>query len=124
MEPAWMRKISNPMICNFFFGFYVFYAILFVLSLLFTIGLFTYSKGMGKTGIIMAFQALFTTAIGGVLMLFYYLICDRALIQKAVVDVNENFVTIGNTGSLSGVTAGTGSIRPPPRATISMAARR
>ena len=91
MEPAWMRKISSPAICNFFYFFYVVYAVLFALSLLFTIGLFTYSKNMGKVGIVMGFQALFTTALGGVLMLFYYLICDRALIGKAVEDVNENF---------------------------------
>jgi len=76
------KNISNPMICNFFYVFYVVYAILFILSLLFTLGLFTYSKKMGKMGIAMGFQALLTTALGGVLMLFYYLICDRALIEK------------------------------------------
>jgi hypothetical protein len=91
MEPAWMRNITNPMICNFFFGFYVVYAVLFAISLLFTIGLFTYSKKMGSMGFVLGFQALFTTAIGGTLMLFYYLICDRALIQKAVADVKEKF---------------------------------
>ncbi len=91
MEPAWMRNITNPMICNFFFSFYVVYAVLFAISLLFTIGLFTYSKNMGKMGFVLGFQALLTTALGGVLMLFYYLLCDRALIQKAVVDVKEKF---------------------------------
>jgi hypothetical protein len=93
MEPAWTRKISNPMICNFFFGFYVFYAILFVLSLMFTIGLFRYSKSMGKMGPFAAFNALISTALAGTIMMFFYLICDRALIQKAVVDVKENFAT-------------------------------
>jgi len=85
------NNIPSSMICNFFYTFYVVYAILFVLSLLFTVGLFTYSSKMGKMGIAMGFQALLTTALGGVLMLFYYLICDRALLGKAVADVKENF---------------------------------
>ena len=91
MEPAWTRKISNPMICNFFFGFYVFYAIIFVIFLMFTLGLFRYSKSMGKMGPLVAFNALISTFLAGTMMMFFYLICDRALIQKAVVDVKENF---------------------------------
>lgn len=91
MEPQWMRQISNPMICNFFYWFYVVYAVIFVLSLLFTIGVFSYSKKMGKMGVVMGMQALLTTFMGGVIMLFYYLICDRALLGKAVQDVKEKF---------------------------------
>jgi len=91
MEPQWMKQIPSPMICNFFYTFYVIYAVLFVLSLLFTIGVFSYSKKMGKMGIVMGFQALLTTALGGIMMLFYYLICDRALLGKAVKDVKEHF---------------------------------
>ena len=86
-----MRQISNPMICNFFYWFYVVYAVIFVLSLLFTIGVFSYSKKMGKMGVVMGMQALLTTFLGGVMMLFYYLICDRALLGKAVQDVKEKF---------------------------------
>ena len=91
MEPEWTRQISNPMICNFFYVFFVVYAVFFVLSLLFTIGVFSYSKKMGKMGIVMGIQALFTTLLGGVIMLFYYLICDRALLGKAVQDIKEKF---------------------------------
>ena len=57
---------------------------------------------MGKMGIVMGFQALITTALGGVLMLFYYLICDRALIGDAVKDVEEKFST-ALTAAKSGV---------------------
>jgi uncharacterized RDD family membrane protein YckC len=91
MEPEWTRQISNPMICNFFYVFFVVYAIFFVLSLLFTIGVFSYSSKMGKMGIVMGTQALFITFLGGLLMLFYYLICDRALLGKAVQDIKEKF---------------------------------
>ena len=91
MEPQWTRQISNPMICNFFYGFYVAYAFIFVLSLLFTIGVFSYSKKMGTMGFVMGINALLTTFLGGVIMLFYYLICDRALLGKAVQDVKEKF---------------------------------
>jgi len=79
MEPGWTKNIPNSTICNFFYVFYIVYAILFVISLLFTVGLLSYSK---KIGIAVGLQALLTTALGGVLMLFYYLICDRALIEK------------------------------------------
>jgi hypothetical protein len=91
MEPEWMRQISSPMICNFFYWFYVVYAVIFVLSLLFTIGVFSYSKKLGKMGVVMGFQALLTTGIGAVMMLFYYLICDRALLGNAVKDIQEKF---------------------------------
>jgi hypothetical protein len=73
----------------------VLYAILFVVSLLFTIGLFTYSKKMGPMGMALGVQGLITTAIGGVMMLFYYLICDRALLGKAATDMQENFIIGG-----------------------------
>jgi hypothetical protein len=46
---------------------------------------------MGKLGTIIGFNGLLTTFIGGTLMLFYYLICDRALLGKAVQDVKEKF---------------------------------
>ena len=91
MEPAWMKNIPSPLIGNFFYVFYVIYAILFVLSLLFTIGVFTYSKKMGGAGIALGIQSILMTGFGGTLVLFYYLICDRALLGKAVVDAKENF---------------------------------
>lgn len=48
-------------------------------------------KKMGVAGIAVAIQGVIMTALGGTIMLFYYLICDRALIGKAVEDVKENF---------------------------------
>ena len=87
-----MKKIQNSTICNFFYAFYVVYLVIFILSVISTIGVFVYSKKLGAAGIAMAIQGLVLSALGATLTLFYYLICDRALIGKAVQDVEENFV--------------------------------
>ena len=89
-----MKNIPSPLICNFFYVFYVIYAIMFVLSLLFTIGVFTYSKKLGGAGIAIGIQSLIMTGLGGTAVLFYYLICDRALLGKAVMDAKENFAAM------------------------------
>ena len=91
MEPEWMKKIPSSTICNFFYGFYVVYLVLFILSVISTIGIFVYSKKLGAAGIAMAIQSLLLTGIGGTITLFYYLICDRALLGAAVKDIQENF---------------------------------
>ena len=90
-----MHNIPSSFICNFFYSFFVLYAILFVVSILFTVGIFTYSKKFGGMGIALGFQALLTTAFGGLITLFYYLICDRALLGKAATDIQENFLVNG-----------------------------
>lgn len=86
-----MQKIQNSTICNFFYVFYVVYAFIFALSVLSLIGTIYYSKKMGAAGIAASIQALLLACIGATSTLFYYLICDRALIGKAVQDVQENF---------------------------------
>ena len=113
MEPGWTKNIPNSTICNFFYVFYVVYAILFVISLLFTIGLFTYSK---KTGIAVGLSALFTTAIVGVMTMCLYLICDRALIEKFL---DEGFSSWPPTtlGNFAKAAAGVGSVNPTADAT-------
>ena len=82
MEPQWTRQIPSSAICNFFYVFFVIYAILFVLSLGATIGIFGFLKKMGPAGYALGAQGLIMTALGGTMMLFYYLICDRALLAK------------------------------------------
>jgi len=105
MEPGWTKNIPNSTICNFFYVFYVVYAILFVISLLFTISLFTYYKKMGiAVGLSVGLSALFTTAIVGVMTMFLYLICDRALIEKFL---DEGFgIAIPNLNSIVSQTIG------------------
>ena len=84
-----MKQIPSESICNFFYGFYIVYAILFVLSLATTVGIFAYSKKLGAAGIAVGLQGVIMTAFGAVLTLFYYLICDRALLA---VKEKEGFV--------------------------------
>lgn len=91
MEPEWTRQIPSSTICNFFYAFFVIYAVLFVLSILATVGAFSFTKKLGAAGIAMGIQGLIMTAIGGAMMLFYYLICDRALLAKAAVEMKETF---------------------------------
>lgn len=82
MEPEWMKKISSESVCNFFYIFFVVYAVLFGLSLVTAIGTLFNMKKMGAAGIFMALQAVIITAIPGVMMMFYYIICDRALLSE------------------------------------------
>jgi hypothetical protein len=91
MEPEWTRQIPSSTICNFFYAFFVIYAVLFVLSILATVGVFGLTKKLGSAGIALGIQGLIMTAIGGTMMLFYYLICDRALLARAAVEMKENF---------------------------------
>jgi len=91
MEPQWMKKIQSSTICNFFYAFYVVYLVIFVISVITTIGVFVYSKKLGAAGIGMAIQGLVISGMGATLTLFYYLICDRALLGNAMQDMKENF---------------------------------
>ena len=94
MEPEWTRKIPSSSICNFFYVFFVIYAILFAISLLATIGSFTFAKKLGGAGIVLGIQSLIMTGIAGTAVLFYYLICDRALLSHAAVEMKETFANM------------------------------
>ncbi len=77
-----MKQISSESVCNFFYIFFVVYAVIFVLSLVAMVGTLFNMKKMGSAGVFMALQAVIVTAIPGVMMMFYYIICDRALLGK------------------------------------------
>ncbi len=80
MEPEWTKSIPSKVVCDFFFAFFIIYAILFGLAILGLIGITFNMKKMGAMGLPLALQAVITAGIGGTLMLFYYLICDRAIL--------------------------------------------
>jgi hypothetical protein len=85
MDPAWMNEnISNSTICNFFYVFYVVYAILFVMALLSTVGSLFYMKKLGFSGVALAIQGLLMSGVAATMMLFFYLMCDRSLITKTI----------------------------------------
>ncbi len=77
-----MKQIPSESVCNFFYFFFIVYAVLFVLALLTTIGVFSFTKKLGTAGIAIGLQGLVMTLIPGVFALFYYIICDRALLAN------------------------------------------
>ena len=84
MEPEWTRNIPSSTICNFFYAFYVAYVVLFIIAAVTTVIAFFHMKKLGLTGVMLAVQGLVVSGIAGTMMLFNYLVCDRALIGKSV----------------------------------------
>ena len=77
-----MKQISNESICNFFYVFFVVYAVFAVLSLVSFIGVFTFMKVPKGLMVSHGVQAFISLGIATTMMLFLYLICDRALAPK------------------------------------------
>jgi hypothetical protein len=75
MEPQWTKQISSSTVCDWFYIFFIFNAI-FVALLVFT--LFSGLKGSVRSRLI---QVLPAGIIGTINVLFWYLMCDRALLQ-------------------------------------------
>lgn len=89
MEPEFTKRIPSSTVCNFFYIFYVAYAVITVLALITTIGLFGMTKKLGAAGIASGLGYLLMTALAATQALFFYLICDRALLKG----VAEGFLT-------------------------------
>jgi len=89
MEAEWMKKIPSSAICNFFYFFFVVYAIIFVLSVVTVIGTALSVKVTTPMMFPLLANGILTSVIGGTMMLFYYLICDRALLAKNPAAVSE-----------------------------------
>jgi len=83
MEPEWMKAITNTTVCNFFYFWFVFYAILLILAIITTIGSVFVAKKLGWAGVALSAQAIITSLLAGSFAMFYYIICDRALLIKA-----------------------------------------
>ncbi len=89
MEPQWTKKISNNTVCSTYYYIYIAYAILAVLAVVGTIGiLFAYKLPKGLS-VGLGFQGILTASIAGVLALFQYLVCSRALLGEEVVTVKK-----------------------------------
>lgn len=87
MAPDWTNQIPNYAICNFFYAFYVVYAVIFVLAVLQILYILSTVKKFDLNNGIMLASGFFTTALALVLTLFHYLVCDRALMHRAIKDV-------------------------------------
>jgi len=77
-----MKKIPSESICNLFYFFFVVYAVIFALSIVTIFSTLFSIKTTPMTIAILA-NGVITSLIGGTMMLFYYLICDRALLKSA-----------------------------------------
>jgi hypothetical protein len=82
MEAEWMKQIPNFAICNFFYFFFIVYAIIFTLSIITVLGTALSMKTTSPMMFPLLANGILTSVIGGTMMLFYYLICDRALLAK------------------------------------------
>ena len=82
MEAEWMKQIPSESVCTFFYSFFVLYAVIAVLALVATLGFFGMAKKLGVYGIGAGIGYLFAMVLAGTQALFFYLICDRALLAK------------------------------------------
>ena len=95
MEPEWTKKIPSTAICNFYYAFFVAYAIIGAIALVgLVVAVFTLKASKGLLAM-MVFQNLIVIALSVVLALFQYLVCDRALIAPAVQHTATNVVEGG-----------------------------
>jgi hypothetical protein len=92
MAPEWTNKIPNYAICNFFYAFYVVYAIIFAFAVLQIVYIFAVVKKFDLSHGVMLGSGFFTMALALILTLFHYLVCDRALMDKAIQDVEGFFI--------------------------------
>ena len=91
MEPEWMKKFSNTTVCNFFYVFFVIYAVFSLLALLLAVGTFMSVKKLDFAGVMFILQPVLILLLSTTFMMFYYIICDRTLLAK----VSETMVDEG-----------------------------
>ena len=79
-EPQWANKISNSLICNYFYIFFVIFAVWAALALFGGLMIFA-SRSKMTFGMLIAviINVLLSFGISATTALFLYLICDRAL---------------------------------------------
>jgi hypothetical protein len=81
-EADWMKSISNKFVCNFYYAFFIIYAIILGLTILSFIGVLFLAKGNKVLQITSGIQMLVAVALAGTAVLFNYLICSRALLHS------------------------------------------
>jgi len=93
MAPEWTNKIPNYAICNFFYAFYVVYAVIVAFAVLQIVYILAGMKKFDLAHGIILGSGFFTMALALVLTLFHYLVCDRALMDKAIEDAAKKTST-------------------------------
>lgn len=96
MAPEWTNRIPNYAICNFFYVFFIVYAVFAGLSFLNLINFFILTDKFDMKFATIFVGLLLTSIITLTLTLFNYLMCDRILMDKAIKDV-EGFAVKATT---------------------------
>lgn len=76
---SWMDKISNEVVCGYFYIFFLIFSVWAGLSLLGGIWIFASSKMSAGQLVYIMFNIILSFGISATSALFLYLICDRAL---------------------------------------------
>jgi len=87
-----MKAIPSAAICNFFYFFFIIYAIIFSLALLSIIGVVISPKLYKAISVPTSASLIGTTVLAGTQMLFFYLICSRSLLE--VKESKEGFLVV------------------------------
>lgn len=77
--PQWTDKIADSTICNYFYVFFVIFAVWAALSLLGGVWIFATTKMSFGMLVGVIFNILLSFGISATSALFLYLICERAL---------------------------------------------
>jgi len=103
--PSWTNKISNSMICNYFYVFFIIFAVWAGLSLLAGVWIFASRRSM-SFGMLIALiiNIILSFGISATTALFLYLICDRAL-KPAMVAAGFEDMEDGQEGTVEEETA-------------------
>jgi hypothetical protein len=77
--PEWTNKISNNVLCGYFYVFFVVFSVWAALSLLGGVWIFATTKMSLGMLVAVIFNILLSFGISATSALFLYLICERAL---------------------------------------------
>ena len=77
--PQWTDKIPDTVICNYFYVFFIIFAVYAAISLLGGVYIFATSKMSVGILVGIIFNILLSFGISATSALFLYLICERAL---------------------------------------------
>ncbi len=77
--PQWTDKISDSLICNYFYVFFIIFSVWAAISLLGGVWIFATTKMSFGMLIAVIFNILLSFGISATSALFLYLICERAL---------------------------------------------
>jgi uncharacterized membrane protein YedE/YeeE len=77
--PQWTDKISNTVVCNYFYVFFIIFAVWAAISLLGGVWIFATTKMSFAMLFGVTFNILLSFGISATSALFLYLICERAL---------------------------------------------